>query len=161
MQLLEQKGYPNDIKTPALDAYLSSLWHLASYHKHEEKLSYALLAEWLEKAFDHSPMPYDWAAELRKLYEPKPYSTFPEKTSEFRRELVSFERFERQIQNQINILKRIRERSSLPAGLAWENPSVDMFLERATVHLEEEEDIEIDLDWSDIGSLLIRGQWTE
>jgi hypothetical protein len=161
LQLLEQKGYPNDIKEPALDDYLSSLWHLASQHKHEEQLSYGLLAQLLEKAFDYPPTPYDWKAELKKPYASKPYSTFPENTPEFQRELVSFERFERQILDQINIFKRIKTASPLPVGLEWENPSLDMFLERATVHLEEEEETEDALDWSDLSSLLIRGQWME
>lgn len=161
MQLLEQKGYPSDIKKPALDDYLSSLWHLASQYKNEEKLSYGLLAHFLEKAFDYPPMPFDWEAELKKPYESKPYSTFPEKTPEFRRELVSFERFERQIQDQITIFKRIKNKLPLPTGLVWENPSLDMFLERATVHLEEEEEIEENRDWFDLSSMLISGQWME
>ncbi len=124
MQLLEQKGYPNDIKKPALDEYLSSLWHLARQYKDQEQLSFGLIAHLLEQAFDYPPMPYDWQAELKKPYEDKPYSLFPEGTLEHRQELMTFERFERQIQDQINIFKRLKKKLPLPKGLTYENPSI-------------------------------------
>ena len=64
---------------PTLDAYLSSLWHVA--HSYQDRpFAFCFIAELLEKAFDYPPMAYDWEPELRHPYRPTPDHVAPYQT---------------------------------------------------------------------------------
>jgi hypothetical protein len=152
---------------PALDAYLSSLWHVA--HSYQDRpFEFYFMAELLEKAFDYPPMPYDWEPELRQPYRPTPDHLAPCQTPAHAAEGDTYAYFEQVVKRQIGELKRIFRLPNLPEHDApsvldgqrvyWLNLFVEPFLERATTGLEEALEPEQEATWGYFASLLKDGQ---
>jgi hypothetical protein len=156
---------------PALDAYLSSLWHAAQAYRNRP-FQFYFMAEMLEKAFDFPLMPYDWEPELQQPYRPVPDHIAPYQTPEYFAEMQSYAYFERVVKRQIGQVKRIFRLPELPPygdewavldghRAYWANIFVEPFLERGTVSLEEAFEVEQDVTWGYLTGILQHGQYTE
>jgi hypothetical protein len=154
---------------PPLDTYLSALWHLASQYQHDPPpvFSFGLLAEWFDRAFDTPPMPYDWAAVLKRPYVWSLDYESEANTEAYRAEIRTYAYFERVIKRQIEELKRGYANvpwERQPTGpVRWENGSVETYLERAVSADEgwgEPEETPTS-GWYSLAWYLGAGQWTE
>ncbi len=157
-------------KLPKLDDYLGSLWHLASEYKDgpAPQFTYSLLAEWFDRAFDYTPMPYDWKTVLKRPYVWGTDTMAEANTDAYRQEIQTYAYFERVIKRQIEEMKRgyaNQPWDQVQTGsVRWENGNVDAFLERVVANHDaddEEEDMSDFYGWYDLVGYLQAGQWTE
>lgn len=155
MNLLE-KYEPNYLD---LDKYLQCLWTATQDHKDKKMLTYSLICEMLENAFDEFPWNLNWNEEIYKAYQ------YPIKsevnTPEYFKEARTYEYFERRLKTQIIDLKRIKNNLP-PHDKYWMNINLANYLERGTYTFEDDDDTnDDDITWWDLGSILNGGKYNE
>jgi hypothetical protein len=163
---------------PLLD-YLLSLWATAEKYRNVEKITWNLIAQILEEAFDTQPKKVNWE-EMLKIPYTLPFNS-KANTPEYYEEIRNYLFFEKSIRNDIISLKMVLTYGAKKLGVSsfeyslsnpndhlyyWENHITKDFLERGTAFLEEETDWydnepEYPVSWSTLELVLKNGRFEE
>jgi hypothetical protein len=162
---------------PLLD-YLLSLWAAAEKYRDVDEVSWSLIAQILEEAFNTSPKRVDWTELLKTPCSPAYGSKA--NTPEYYEEIKNYPYFEKSIRNTVVSLKSVFTHGAENLGDSkwgycmgsprnhryyWESHSTRTFLERGTAFLEGEmedgSNPEYPVSWFDLESVLSSGHFGE